>query len=349
VVGPDGVRSTPLYRLAFASLLLGAVGIAFAPLFVRWSEVGPSATAFHRVLLALPFLWAWQAFRITDRSDPNRSGAVGEMDGARLVGQGNPNRQGAGRSSGFTPWLLLPGLFFAADLALWHWSIRLTSVANATLFANLAPIVVMIAARFLFQERIRPRFLLGLGLALGGASLVVGSSFGLTQRHVLGDLFGLATALFYAGYMLSVKFVRRTHDTLVVMIWSSLAAAPILLLIAALSRETLLPVSGTGWLVLIGLALVSQVGGQGLITFAFRHLPASFSALSLLLQPVVAAALAWLLLSEPLTPLQSLGGVFVLAGIAVANRTTADPTPGVSAIAARDDEPASRPGPTAAN
>jgi drug/metabolite transporter (DMT)-like permease len=239
-------------------------------------------------------------------------------------------------------WLLLPGAFFAADLALWHWSIRLTSVANATLFANLAPIVVMIIARFLFQEQIRPRFLLGLGLSLGGAALVVGSSFGLTHRHVVGDLFGLATALFYAGYMLSVKFVRRTHATLVVMIWSSLAAAPILLLIAALTRETLLPVSGTGWLVLFALALVSQVGGQGLIAFAFRHLPASFSALSLLIQPVVAAVLAWIILSEPLTPLQAMGGLVVLAGIAVASRTSIGTNPRISAMLAGNDASRSR-------
>lgn len=306
----QGVLPPSTYRLAFACLLLGAVGIAFAPLFVRWSEVGPSATAFHRVLLALPFLWAWRALRVPDAA--RSESCPGGQLSTRVYRE---------EKSRFTPLLLIPGAFFAADLALWHWSIRLTSVANATLFANLAPIVVMIVARFLFLEQIRPRFLLGLVLALSGAALVVGSSFGLTQRHVLGDLFGLATALFYAGYMLSVKLVRRTHATLVVMIWSSLAAAPILLLIAALTRETLLPVSGTGWLVLFGLALVSQVCGQGLIAYAFRHLPASFSALSLLIQPVVAAVLAWMILSEPLTPLQALGGLVVLAGIAVANRT----------------------------
>jgi drug/metabolite transporter (DMT)-like permease len=331
----QGVPPSSMYRLAFASLLVGAVGIAFAPLFVRWSEVGPSATAFHRVLLALPFLWAWQASRLPG---PARSESREGVQNPTRKGQTEiPGNQGDGKS-GFTWWLLLPGVFFAADLALWHWSIRLTSVANATLFANLAPIVVMIIARFLFQEQIKPRFLLGLALSLGGAALVVGSSLGLTQRHVLGDLFGLATALFYAGYMLSVKFVRRTHATLVVMIWSSLAAAPILLLISVLTRETLLPVSGTGWLVLFGLALVSQVGGQGLIAYAFRHLPASFSALSLLIQPVVAAALAWLFLSEPLTPLQAVGGLIVLAGIGVASRTAIGTNPRIGSLVVGSNE-----------
>jgi drug/metabolite transporter (DMT)-like permease len=297
------------------------------------------------VLLALPFLWAWQTARLTTRkrsrtgTQPGRDGRVDPIE---------PTLDSSGGSRGFTLWLLLPGAFFAADLALWHWSIRLTSVANATLFANLAPIVVMIAARFLFLEQIRPRFLLGLALALGGAVLVVGSSFGLTQRHVLGDLFGLATALFYAGYMLSVKFVRRTHDTLVVMIWTSLSAVPLLLLVASLTGERMLPVSPTGWMVLLGLALVSQVGGQGLIAYAFRHLPASFSALSLLLQPVVAAALAWLILSEPLTPLQAVGGIVVLAGIAVASRAMTEADPGLGAAARKNTPRKSRQHPTPA-
>jgi drug/metabolite transporter (DMT)-like permease len=294
-----------LFRLAFLCLLAGAVGIAFAPLFVRWSETGPSATAFHRVLWALPFLWAWQALAPSQPRATFRSPAP------------LPNHP----PQPFSPWLLLPGVFFAADLALWHWSIRLTSVANATLFANLAPIVVMIAARFLFLEPIRPRFLLGLALALGGAALVVSSSLLLTQRHVAGDLFGLATAFFYAGYMLSVKFVRRTYETRTVMIWTSLAAAPILLLVAWLSGEVLLPFTTRGWLILLGLAMVSQVVGQGLIAFAFRHLPASFSALSLLIQPVAAAGMAWLWLSEPLSSIQALGGIVVLAGITVASRS----------------------------
>jgi drug/metabolite transporter (DMT)-like permease len=307
------VRTEISFRLAFASLIAGAVGIAFAPLFVRWSEVGPAATAFHRLLLALPILLAWQAWLpFTPLPHPEITGSPRE-----------PLR----RSGLAAAWpthsrdllaLALPGFFFAGDLALWHWSIRLTSVANATLFANFAPILVTIAARILFLERIRPLFLVGLLFALTGTGLVVGSSTNLTQRHVLGDLLGLATAFFYAAYLLSVKHVRRRHPTLVVMLWSSLSACPILLLIAVISGEVLLAQTALGWIVLLALAVISQVAGQGLIAFAFRHLPASFSSVSLLTQPVVAALLAWGLLGESLETLQALGGLVVLLGIGIA-------------------------------
>ena len=157
-------------------------------------------------------------------------------------------------------------------------------------------------------------------MALGGAVLVVGSSFRLTHRHVVGDLLGLATAVFYAGYLLSVKHARGRQSTLRVMLWTSLAACPVLWMVAAASGERLIPLGTVGWTTVLGLALVSQIGGQGLIAYALAHLPASFSSVSLLVQPVVAALLAALILNESLLPLQAVGGIVVLAGIAVAGR-----------------------------
>ena len=101
-------------------------------------------------------------------------------------------------------------------------------------------------------------------MASVGAMLVVGSSVHLTQRHVMGDLLGLATALFYAAYLLSVKHVRRKHPTLIVMLWSSLCACPILGVVSLLAGEKVVPQSASGWMILLGLAVISQIIGQGL-------------------------------------------------------------------------------------
>ena len=286
-------------RLAFVALLTGAVGIAFAPVFVRLSEVGPSATAFYRLLLALPVLWLW---RIYERTRP---GATPHPASSK------ENLQ-----------LAVAGLLFAGDLALWHWSIKLTSVANATLFANFAPIFVTLGARLLFGERIGPSFIAALALALAGAVMVVGVSLRLTAEHVLGDALAVGAAVFYGGYMLCVKHLRRSFSTATILAWSGLASVAGLLLAALLSRESLLPADSRGWLVLIALALVSQVAGQGLIAYAFAHLPVSFSSLSLLLQPAVAALLAWFILHESLRPLQIVGGCVILGGIALATRAS---------------------------
>ncbi|TMP99361.1 MAG: DMT family transporter [Verrucomicrobia bacterium] len=284
-------------RVAFVALLTGAVGIAFAPIFVRLSEVGPGATAFYRVFFALPVLWLWRLRERAYPGAPRRPSVPAEY------------RQ-----------LAVAGLLFAGDLALWHWSIKLTSVANATLFANFAPIFVTLGARILFSEKITASFLVGMALALAGAALVVGNGLRLTAGHLAGDLAGLATALFYGGYMLGVKSLRRSFSTATIMAWSGLAACPALFLVALASGERLVPAHATGWSVLLALALVSQVGGQSLIAYAFAHLPASFSSLSLLLQPAVAAFLAWGILAEPLGLLQGFGGSVILCGIAIAGR-----------------------------
>jgi drug/metabolite transporter (DMT)-like permease len=255
---------------------------------VRWIDVGYTAAAFWRMALALPFLGlAWAGL------------------GGRTPKPGASSLK----------WLWLAGVFFAADLAVWHQSIRFTSVANATLLANLAPVLVAVGAVWLFKERVGGRFIGGLVLALSGSGLLVASSFTISMQTVLGDALGVTTALFYAAYQLTVSHQRRAASTLELMWWSTLACCVVLLPVTLLAGESLWPQSARGWAVLLGLALVSQVAGQGLIAWSMAHLPASFSSVTLLVQPVTAAVLAWVLLAEPFGALQALGGAVVLAGI----------------------------------
>jgi drug/metabolite transporter (DMT)-like permease len=98
--------------------------------------------------------------------------------------------------------------------------------------------------------------------------------------------------------------------------------AVILLPVALVSGEALLPASAAGWLKLLGLAWISHAAGQGLIAYALAQLPAGFTSVGLLLQPVIAAVFAWLLLNEPLTALQIAGGAVVLAGIYLARKAS---------------------------
>lgn len=288
-------------RFALLALFAGAAGIAFAPILVRLSETGPVATAFYRLLFALPVLWLW----MRREAAPARPATRGDF--------------GA---------LALAGLFFAGDLAVWHWSLRLTSVADGTLLPNCAPVFVTIGAFFFFGEKITARFVAGMFLAMLGAALVVGASFH-KPAHLLGNVLGLVTALFYAAYMLSLKRLRATFSTATIMSWSGLFSCAALLAIAVVSGETLVIPTPRAWAVLLALALVSHAGGQSLIAYAFAHLPASFSSVGLLLQPVIAAGLAWVLLAEPVGWGQALGGAVVLAGIALARFTgpTRNPSP----------------------
>ena len=120
--------------------------------------------------------------------------------------------------------------------------------------------------------------------------------------------------------MLTVKKLRETCPPQEIMAWSGLFAVPLMFVAALASGETLLSSNLNGWGVLLGLALVSHFAGQGLIAYAFGHLPASLTSLNLLLQPVFAAVLGWVLLGQAMGGQQLLGASVVLGALAFANR-----------------------------
>jgi drug/metabolite transporter (DMT)-like permease len=282
---------------AIVALVCGAVAIAFAPIFVRVSETGPVATAFWRIFLALPFFWIGKT--VHSMKYPGDVPPVSRRD---------------------IPRLMLPGVFFAADLAVWHWSIKFTTVANATLLANFAPIFVTLGAFLLFHQHITRMFLGGMVTAIAGACLLIGVSFSLSMRNLTGDILGIITAVFYASYILSIKDLRSRFTTLTIMAFAGISCSVLLLPISLISGEKFLAITPTGWLCLLGLAIVCQVMGQGLIAHALAHLPAHFSSVTLLVQPMTAAFLAWVLLNEGMNALQAVGGIIVIVGIYFARR-----------------------------
>ncbi|GAB4431770.1 MAG: DMT family transporter [Anaerolineae bacterium] len=301
--------------IALPALITGAVAIGFSAIFVRLSEVGPIATAFWRMAIAFPAFWLWM--QVERRQQPQQPRPATRTDFV---------------------WLAAVGLFFAGDLITWHLSINFTSVANSVLLANFAPIFVTAGGWLFFRQRVTGAFIGGMLLAITGAAMLVGASFQLSGQRLLGDVLGLTTAVFYGGYILSVKRIRGNLSTATVMAWGAVITAVLLLPVALWAEGCaqyagtcppgvspwagLLPATLTGWLVLAGLALFSHTGGQGLITFALAHLPASFSSVTLLLQPVLSALFAWLLLGESLTPWQMAGGLIVLTGIFIARRAS---------------------------
>jgi len=286
------MRSSPLI-----ALFAGATFIALSPIWVRIADVGPTASAFWRVFLAVPLLWIlFFSLQANERK-------VVPLQWRSM---------------------LAAGVAFAGDLAFWHWSIQFTSVANSTLLANLASIFVTLAAWVLWKERPSAMFLAGLAAALAGVGLLVRASLEFSPTALLGDGLGVVTAMFYAWYLLSVKGLRdRGAATLQLMAVTTTLTAAVLFPVALASGEALLPGTATGWLKLLGLAWISHAAGQGLIAYALAHLAAGFSSVGLLFQPLMAALFAWVLLGESLSVLQAVGGLVVLAGIALARRGSA--------------------------
>jgi drug/metabolite transporter (DMT)-like permease len=284
-------------RRALPALLLGGIVIGCSPILVRVSELGPVATAFWRLALALlPLGVAFARERVGAQP-------------LRLP-----------RSVGEHLLAAAPGVLLAADLAAWHTSLHLTSVAKATLLANLAPVFVTLFSWLVLRQRIGLVFFVALMLSIVGIVILQGGGAAIAGGDIRGDSMALVAAAFYAAYIMALGRARVRYSTTTIMLWTTVSAAMCTGLLAWAIEPALLPWSFSGWVTLWALAWVSQAGGQSLIAFALAWLPATLSSLTLLIQPVVASILAWLLLGESLTPRQIAGGCIVIAGIMLARR-----------------------------
>jgi drug/metabolite transporter (DMT)-like permease len=287
---------------ALGALVLGGIFLGCSPILVRVSHIGPIATAFWRLALALLPLTAF--FLNAGRTD-----TAGRMPA----------------TAGDYWTAALPGIFLAGDLAAWHISLHLTSVTNSTLFANMAPVIVTLASWLFLRQKISGAFIAGLALSVVGVIVLNGGSFstggGSHDSHYRGDAIALLAACFYAGYFVMLSRARASFSTAVVMLWSTVAAAICVLPMALVFEPAFVPHAIAGWVILLGLGWLVHAGGQGLITFSLAWLPPAFSSLTLLIQPVVAAVLARFILDEPLGLQQIAGGAVIIAGILLARRT----------------------------
>lgn len=280
---------------AFIALLSGGIAIGFAGILMRLSDVSPVASAFWRMALAAPVLWVW-AWQVR-RQDLT-----------------------TGKRIDFSRVLLLAGIFFAADMAFWHLSLHYTTVSNATLLSNFAPIFIALWLWGVHRIRFSRIFIVGMVVALAGAVMLIGPNAVLGGDRLLGDGLGLMTAVFYAAYQWVIKSARDRYSTARLMAWSTTVTALALLPFALASTGPFWPAHAAGWLPLLGLALIAQVGGQTVIAYAFAHLPASLSSVSLLIQPLTATIAAWILFAEVIGPIQIAGGVLLLYGIYLSKR-----------------------------
>lgn len=277
-------------RRALFALLLGGALISCSPISVRLSELGGVATAFWRLALAFVPLAVVARKQIMGGAEhPSGLGDIATVS--------------------------LPGLVLAAELALWHISLDLTSVANSTLLVTLAPVFVVLYGWVVLGKAPKRVFALALAATILGVVLLKSGPFSTGMATIHGDALATFAAILYAAYVLMLERTHRRFSAPVIMLWSTSAAALCILPFAWASEPAMLPVTLAGCVVLCALSWLSQARGQSLIAYALAFLPASFSSLTLLLQPAVAAVLEWAFLGEVLTLMQCLGGAIILAGI----------------------------------
>ncbi|MGQ0608141.1 MAG: DMT family transporter [Chloroflexota bacterium] len=271
--------------------VLGALTIAGSAVLVKLADVPPTSAAFFRGAYALPILGllAWHERR---RYGPR---AAGQM---RLA------------------WLA--GVFFAADLILWHHAINQVGAGLATVLGNTQVVVVPLAAWVFLGERPSRRVAVSVPVVLIGVVLISGvigaGAYG--ANPLLGVLFGVATGLAYGGFILVQRGanadIRRPAGPL---FDATMSTAVVCLLVGVpLGELELVPTwPSHGWLILLAIGI--QVGGWLLISISLSRLPAAITSVVLTIQPVGSVLLGVWILSEAPSSFQLIGVAFIIAGL----------------------------------
>jgi drug/metabolite transporter (DMT)-like permease len=274
--------------------VLGALVIAFSAILVKLAEVAPATAAFFRCFYALPVLGllAWIERR--------RHGPRSRRD--RLLALG-------------------AGVFFAADLICWHYSIKAVGAGLATVLGNIQVVLVAVIAWVALGERPSNRTLMSIPVVFGGVVLISGvvGSGAYGEDPALGVVYGVFTAITYAGFILVLRQAGSDLQQPAGPLFDATLSAAVFSAIGGVAIGDIDWTPGLeaqAWLIL--LALSSQVLGWLLISVSLPRLPAVITSIVLMLQPMTTVLLGAMLLSEKPSAVQLTGVFVVLAGVAFA-------------------------------
>ncbi|MEL7540240.1 MAG: DMT family transporter [Pseudomonadota bacterium] len=228
-------------------VFMGGACIGLAPIGLRLGldDLGPQAIAFWRFAFAVPVLFL--LVLLLNRRLPAM-----------------PNK-----------FIVIAGTCFACQIALWHWSLTLTTVANSTFIVNIGNICVGLTAWIFLRERPSATWLLAVLIAIAGAAaLSLGGGEG-GKVDLRGDLLAFAAAILVSCYVVAAKVARRSLSGIEAIFWLTFVEMLVAGLIVLAFGEDFFPASLAGLLVPLFLALVVQIGGQGLIITGLGHTPAA--------------------------------------------------------------------------
>jgi len=283
----EAPRSQPLVGVALA---VGVLAIAFAAIFFK--KAAPThplvksglRLAFASVLLAPLVLRGWWRGHLT-----------------------RPVVKAAG----------IAGVLYAVHFGAWVWSLDLTTVAASVTLVTATPLLLAVFGLITGQDRPQGRVWVALGMAAVGVAIIGGADFALSPDALLGDgLAGLGAAAM-AVYLLVVRRLGDIDIGAFMGLACAVGATVLLGTSAALGLD-LAPASDEALLYLVLAALIPQLIGHVLLTWAVRHTSPTLVGLSTLGEPVGSTALGWVWLGESVPPWVGLGCLVVLGALVLA-------------------------------
>ena len=288
-------------KSSYTAIAVGVALLGTGPIFVKSVQANGLLTGFLRmffaaIMLTIPAVKGW-------KTDP-----LSFKDSHEKL------------------WPLLGSLAYAVNIALWSTALNFTTASAVTLLDSTAPVWMGLIA-WLFLGRKHGRwYWLGVAVTLAGAAMTVGvNSLNTADSQLKGNLIAIASGIFYALYIIFTQRARRTMSSLSYSWMVAVVGAVTLMAASALGgllREAL-PVRS--YLLIALLAFSSQVVAWLLVNHALGVLPAAAGSVALVGQPIVTTLLGALLINEPVSWLQALGGIICLAGILLVQASAGKP------------------------
>ncbi|NGP87433.1 DMT family transporter [Fodinibius halophilus] len=286
------MRSSNIHALAY--IIFGAAMVSFTSVLVELAHVGPTVSAFYRMLFG---------------------GII--LLGVSLIRR---ERLWYGIKSLAIP--LLCAFLFSLDLFFWHRSILFVGPGLATILGNMQVFFVAVLAVWFLKEHLGWRLMVAIPIAVIGLFLIVRTGWGEQGGAVkLGVVYGLLTALCYALYILTLRRSQSEEQKLryslfANMTWICLLASVFLGITVLVEPEAHFSIPDLQtWAALLGLGIMGQALGWVFISKGLPQVNASVAGLALLLQPALAFMWDILIFDRPTTALEYVGAAIVLGAI----------------------------------
>ncbi len=279
--------SQPSIRVVLL-LCLALVSVSTSSIFVRLLPIIPAVViAFWRMATASCFLWSYSAIK----------------------------PQGVVQKSLYVK-ILIAGVFLGLHFACFFGALKLTSVANATLFGTTAPFFTVLIEKIYYKQDLQRKVVFGLILAATGGVIIHGGHFELSDQHTQGILLALLGSLWLAFVWLLTSAIRQSTKTVVFGRSLYMVAAVLLFVFAAVLGQSVFEFSARDIPWFIALGLIPTVFGHTVFSYTMKYVSSATIVASVPLgEPVLASVLAWMLFAETVPVQTMIGGIFTLTGV----------------------------------
>ncbi|MBR2783879.1 MAG: DMT family transporter [Firmicutes bacterium] len=292
--------NSPLYIFVF---LCSVASFAISGVFVKYSLLPATSTAFYRQLISLLlFPLVFKEVRGLTRRDI-------------LL-------------------MMAGGVFFGFNLIMWNYGLLHTTQANCNLLANMHIFATVPLSYLIYKEKIRKPFIIGTVIAFAGLVALLTGKADPGDGSIIGDIVAFLSSLLYGGYLMITYSVRDRMSALCAIELGAVGTMVTLLPAMLIVDGFTAPTSWAALWPILLIILFGQFGGVGLTSVALGHIRASMASMLALTQPAFGALLGLLLFREVLTWQEIAGILIIILGVSIAQRNKTEVKPDAKRSAA---------------